>query len=191
MELLNNNNKYPKPMLKQNDTLAKKIIGLVSVVIFLVVVGMGKYKPLLEVEFPFNRYLFAHIIGVLNSIVSILLVIALVQIKNKNVEGHKKTMLAAIITSVLFLVFYILHHISNADTAFGGVGFIRYIYYPLLISHIILAATILPFILFTAYQGLTNQFAKHKKLAKITWPLWLFVSASGVIVYLMIKPYYS
>jgi putative membrane protein len=126
-----------------------------------------------------------------NTIVSVLLVVGLMQVKNKNLSGHKNTMLTAIILSSLFLVFYIIHHISNGDTAYDGNGSTKYIYYTLLISHIALASVILPFILFSAYQSLSGQFEKHKKISKITWPLWLYVSVSGVIVFLFINPYYS
>jgi putative membrane protein len=176
--------------MKRNDQLANGIIITLSVVIFAVVVLMGKYKLLIDVEYPFNRYLFAHIIGILNTIVSILLFIGLLQAKNKKFNQHKRTMLSAIGVSVLFLVFYILHHLSNPDTVYGGIGPVKLIYYFLLITHIILAASILPFILVTAYRALSGQNERHVKIAKITWPLWLYVSVSGVLVYLFISPYY-
>ena len=100
-------------------------------------------------------------------------------------------MLTAFCFSSLFLVSYILHHLLTVDTHYGGEGPVRYFYFPLLITHIILAATILPFILLTTYRGLTSDFANHRKIAKITYPIWLYVSISGVIVYLLISPYYS
>ncbi len=179
-----------KPLIKQNDKLANIVIITLSVVVFAVVVLMGKYKPLLNVTFGFDRYIFAKIIALLNTTVAVLLLAGLVQVKNKNFQGHKKMMLGAIALSALFLIFYIIHHISNPDTAFGGIGPIKYIYYFLLITHIILAATILPFILLTAYRALYGGYEKHKKMAKYTWPLWFYVSVSGVIVYLFISPYY-
>lgn len=179
-----------KPSIKQNNTAANIVIITLSVVVFSIVVLMGKFKPLITTQFPFDRYLFAHIIAILNTLVSVLLVVGLLQAKNKNFVGHKRSMLAAIISSALFLVFYILHHISNPDTSFGGIGPVKIVYNSLLISHIILAATMLPFILFTAYRALSGQYAKHVKMAKYTWPLWLYISVSGVIVYLFISPYY-
>jgi putative membrane protein len=100
-------------------------------------------------------------------------------------------MMGAIVLSVLFLVSYIAHHLLAGDTKFGGEGAIRLVYFVILITHIFLAAVILPFILFTAYRSLTGEYDKHKKLAKYTWPLWLYVSVTGVIVYLMISPYYG
>jgi putative membrane protein len=178
------------PVLKQDNKKAKLLIFTVSIVVFLVVIAMGKFKPLIDVEFPFDRFIFAKMNGVINTIVSVLLVIALMQVKNKNSIGHKKSMLVAIALSSLFLVFYIIHHISNADTSFGGIGSIKYIYYFLLISHIFLASAILPFILYSAYYALSGQYESHKKVSKYTWPLWLYVSVTGVIVFLFIQPYY-
>jgi putative membrane protein len=112
-------------------------------------------------------------------------------VKQKKFTRHRNVMLTAFGFSSLFLVSYILHHLLTADTHFGGQGAIRYFYFPLLITHIFLAATILPFILLTTYRGLTSDFANHRKIAKITYPIWLYVSISGVIVYLLISPYYS
>ena len=100
-------------------------------------------------------------------------------------------MLWAIGFSVLFLVSYICHHLFTGETSYGGSGLIKLVYYFILITHIVLAGIILPFILFTAYRGLTAEFHKHKKLARITWPLWFYVAVTGVIVYLMISPYYN
>ena len=100
-------------------------------------------------------------------------------------------MMGAMVLSFFFLVSYILHHLLTVDTHFGGEGAIRYFYFPLLITHIVLAATILPFILLTTYRALTGDFSAHKKIARITYPIWLYVSISGVLVYLLISPYYS
>jgi putative membrane protein len=100
-------------------------------------------------------------------------------------------MLAAILFSVLFLVSYIAHHLFAGDTKFGGEGTMKGIYYFILLTHIPLAAIILPFILFAAYRGLTGEYAAHKKMVKYTWPLWLYVSITGVLVYIFISPYYG
>jgi putative membrane protein len=96
----------------------------------------------------------------------------------------------AMLLSVLFLLSYICHHLFAGDTSFGGKGLIRYVYYIILITHIILAAIVLPFILFTAYRALIDEREKHRKLAKITWPLWFYVAVTGPVVYLLISPYY-
>jgi putative membrane protein len=100
-------------------------------------------------------------------------------------------MMSAMILSVLFLVSYIAHHLLSGNTTFGGTGAIRHVYFFILITHIFLAAVILPFILFTAYRGLTAEYPAHRKLARITWPIWFYVSVTGVVVYLMISPYYT
>ena len=178
-----------KAVIKQNDKQAKIIIAILSIVVFLVVVSLGKFK-LLDVQLPFDRHIFAKINAIINSIVSVLLIIGLTQGKKKTFEAHKKTMLTAFAFSTLFLLTYICSHLFNADTPFGGVEFVKYIYYFILITHIVLAATILPFILFTVYSGLTAQFENHKKIARITFPIWLYVSITGVLVYLFIAPYY-
>jgi putative membrane protein len=100
-------------------------------------------------------------------------------------------MLWAMLLSVLFLVSYICHHLFTGETPYGGSGLVRLVYLFILFTHIPLAGIILPFILFTAYRGLTAEYDKHRKLAKRTWPLWVYVSVTGVIVYLMISPYYT
>ena len=177
-----------KALLQRNDKLAYQVIGLLSVVVFLVVVSLGRFK-LTNVELGFDPHIFAKINAAINSTVSVLLILGLYLVKQRKYEAHRNAMFAAIALSSLFLVSYILHHLFTMDTHFGGQGTIRYFYYPLLISHIILAAVILPFILLTAYRALTADFQAHKKIAKITFPVWLYVSISGVLVYLLISPY--
>ena len=177
-----------KALLQRNDKLAYQVIGLLSVVVFLVVVSLGRFK-LTNVELGFDPHIFAKINAAINSTVSVLLILGLYLVKQRKYEAHRNAMFAAIALSSLFLVSYILHHLFTMDTHFGGQGTIRYFYYPLLISHIILAAVILPFILLTAYRALTADFQAHKKIAKFTFPVWLYVSISGVLVYLLISPY--
>lgn len=178
-----------KPIIEKNDKLAKIIIWTLSIVVFLVVVALDRIPPP-AFPFDFDVHIFAFLNAVVNSIVSILLVAGLITAKKGQLELHKKIMFTAIIFSVLFLVFYITHHLFAGSTVFGGIGMIKYVYYVLLISHIILAAVILPFILFTAYRALTGEYAKHKKIARYTWPIWFYVTVSGVLVYIMIQPYY-
>ena len=153
----------------------------------------------------FDPHLFATVNAIINSTVAILLLLALWAVKNKKFILHKKLMLAAILLSVLFLISYVAHHLLSGETKFGDLnhdgilgsdekflaGDKRYFYYALLITHIPLAAIILPFILFTAYRSLSGDYIKHKKLARITWPIWLYVAVSGVVIYWMISPYYS
>jgi len=179
-----------KALLQRNDKVAYQVIGVLSVVVFLVVVSLGKFK-LLNIELGFDPHLFAKFNAVINSGVALALLTGLFLVKQKQYVYHQLVMLGAMVLSALFLVSYILHHLLTMDTHFGGQGAIRYFYFPLLITHIFLAAVILPFILLTAYRGLTGDLHKHKKIARITFPIWLYVSISGVLVYLLISPYYS
>jgi putative membrane protein len=177
------------PLFKKNDKLARWLIGIFSAVVFMVVVLLGNFK--LEIDLGFDVHIFARINAIINTVIAVLLIAALVAVKNKKYVLHRQLMMTALVLSVLFLLSYIAHHMLAGDTKFGGVGFIRMLYFVILISHIFLAAVILPFILFTAYRGLTGEYANHRKLAKITWPIWFYVAITGPIVYLMISPYYS
>ena len=178
-----------QPTIQKNDALAYVLIGILSVIVFAAVVMLKKVH--LQVEVGFDVHVFAAINAVINSMVSVLLIAALVFVKQKKYTLHKKAMLAAMVLSVLFLVSYIAHHLLSGSTVYGGVGAVKYFYLFILITHIILAGIILPFILLTVYRGLTSEFNMHKKIARITFPIWLYVSITGVIVYLMISPYYN
>jgi putative membrane protein len=131
-----------------------------------------------------------HVIGFLNSTTALSLMIGFVAIKNKNVETHRKAMGAAFVQGAVFLVLYILYHISNPSTPFGGEGIIRPIYYFLLISHIVLSIGVVRLVLLAIYHALTGEIDLHKKIVKWAFPIWLYVSISGVLVYLLISPYY-
>ena len=174
---------------QKNDKKANVLIILFSVVVFVAVVVLSKLK--IEVELPFNVHLFAQVNAVINSLVSILLVVGLLSVKNGKYALHKTVMMTAMVLSLLFLVSYICHHLFSDSTSYLGEGAIKYVYYFILITHILLAAIILPFILYTSYRALIAEWPQHKKLAKITWPIWFYVSVTGVIVYLMISPYYN
>ena len=177
------------PLITKNDKLARLLIIVVSFVVFTAIVILSRVK--LDVDLGFDVHVFATVNAVINSLVSITLVVAYVAIRKKQYIMHRNLMYGAIVLSILFLVSYILHHLLAGDTRFGGEGAIRYVYFFILITHIILAAIILPFILFTAYRALTGEFEKHKKISRYTFPLWLYVSITGVLVYLMISPYYT
>lgn len=177
-----------KPVLQKNDSKARVLIFTVSAVVFAAVVILNRIQ--LDVNLPFSPHVFASVSAIINSIVSVLLIAGLLTAKQKNYELHKKIMLAAIVLSVLFLLSYIAHHLLAGETKFGGEGALKTIYYLILFTHIPLAGIILPFILFTAYRALIGEYDKHKKLTRITWPVWLYVAVTGVIVYWMISPYY-
>ena len=178
-----------KAEMKKNDKLAKTLIYLVSSVVFLVVVSL-RYLKFTNVDLGFNVHLLAKANALINGTVAVLLVAALVAVKNKNFEAHKKLMKGAIYLSVLFLVTYIGHHMFAGETEFPKDNSMRGFYLVILSTHIVLAAIILPFILFTAYRALIAEFPAHKKLARYTWPIWFYVAVTGVVVYFMISPYY-
>lgn len=192
-----------QPSLTKNDKKAKLLIYTVSVVVFAAVVFLSKYK--LDVDLGFDVHVFAKTNAIINSMVALLLLAGLFAVKQKKYELHKKIMLTAISLSVLFLLSYIAHHLLAGDTKYGDINHdgilsidekslaenLRMFYYFILITHIPLAAIILPFILFTAYRALTGEYDKHRKLVRITWPVWFYVAVTGVAVYLMISPYYN
>lgn len=191
-----------EPVWKRKDKKASVIIITFSIIVFVAVVLLNRVK--LEVDLGFDVHLFALINAMLNSTVAILLIAALVAVKKKHYEIHKRIMLTAMTLSVLFLISYVCHHLFAGDTVYGDLdqdgvlsdlerseaGTMRKVYIIVLLTHIPLAGLILPFILFTAYRGLTADWLRHKKLARITWPVWLYVALSGVAVYWMISPYY-
>lgn len=187
---------------KKNDKKAGTLIFLFSAVVFAAVVLLGRVK--LNIQTGFNVHVFAQINAIINSCVAILLLAGLVAIKSKRQVLHRNIMMSAMLLSVLFLLSYICHHLLAGETRFGdtdhngvvselekaAVGNSRMIYYIILGTHIPLAGIILPFILFSAYRALTGEFEKHKKLVRITWPVWFYVAVTGVVVYRMISPYY-
>jgi putative membrane protein len=177
------------PVLTKNDKKARTLILVFSAIVFIAIIALGRVK--LNVDLGFDEHVFAFINSIINSIVAVLLVAALIAVKTKHYLLHKKMMLAAMVLSILFLISYICHHLFAGETKFGGTGTAKTIYYIILGTHIPLAGLILPFILFTAYRALIAEFPQHKKLARITWPVWFYVAVTGVIVYWMISPYYE
>lgn len=130
------------------------------------------------------------IYATLNGLTALLLITAVIQIKKGNRKAHEQLIKTAIVFSMLFLILYIIYHITSDSTKFGGEGTIKYLYYFVLLTHIVLSVVVIPFVLITFVRGFTGQFVAHKKIAKITFPLWLYVAISGVVVYIMISPYY-
>ncbi|MBK7108885.1 MAG: DUF420 domain-containing protein [Chitinophagales bacterium] len=127
----------------------------------------------------------------LNSCVFILLLSGYYFIRHNKIRQHKYCMISAFSLSGLFLISYVFYHAATESTKYGGEGIIKYIYYFILLTHIVLAALVLPFILITLSRALSQRFDKHKRIARITLPIWLYVSFTGVIVYFMISPYYA
>ena len=177
-----------------SDKFIAKLISSVSIFVLIVVVILQ--SKLLNI-FPDKTVIPSWVFflpafnAIVNGICSLLLILSLYFIKRKDISTHKKLNIAAFILSSLFLVSYIIFHATGIKTTYGGEGTIRTIYYIILISHIILAAVVLPLVLFSFQKGLQMQVEKHKKLVRWSYPIWLYVTVTGVIVYLMISPYYT
>ncbi len=139
-----------------------------------------------ETDLSFLPRIYAFI----NFLTAIVLVMALRAIRQKKIMKHRNLMIAALVMSALFLILYVIYHSTAESTKYGGEGLLKYIYYVILISHILLSAMIVPTVLVTLVRALKGDFERHKKLAKWTWPIWFYVAISGVIVYLMISPFY-
>jgi putative membrane protein len=188
--------------IQKNDSKAKYLIWIFSVVIFFAVTALERVT--LNVNLGFNPHVFAMINAAINSAVALLLIAGLYTAKQKLLKTHRKIMLTAIVLSIFFLVSYILHHLFAGSTLYGdsdhngivdaieksAVGNMRYVYFFLLGTHILMAGVSLPFILFTAYRALIGENERHRKIAKITWPMWLYVAITGPVVYWMISRYY-
>jgi putative membrane protein len=164
-----------------------RVAYVVSAVVLLLVGLMRQYKIDLGVDFSFLPPIHA----TLNGICAVILVVALYFIKNKQVEQHRKAIYAAMLCSGLFLLSYVLYHFTTPETKYGGEGIMRTVYFILLITHVVLAAVILPFILLTFNRAFTGQYERHKKMARWVFPLWLYVAITGPICYLMLRPYYT
>ena len=177
----------------ENKTVEKKFktpIIIVSVVIPLAVVLLFSIRLK---DFGINvepLTFLPPIYAAINGITALLLILGVLAIKKGNRALHNKLMTSAIACSLVFLLMYVAYHMTTEATKFGGEGAIKYVYFFLLITHIALSVTIIPLVLFTYVRALSGEFDRHKKLAKITFPLWLYVAVTGVIVYLMIAPYY-
>lgn len=160
-------------------------ITLLSIAIPLVVAVLFGVK--IDLELPvFLPPIYAGI----NGLTSILLIGAFWAVKNKKIELHETLIKLCIVLSAIFLLLYVLYHMTSDSTSYGGEGTIRTLYFFILISHILLSIAVIPFVLVTFVRGITKDVERHKKIARITFPLWLYVTVSGVVVYLMISPYY-
>lgn len=170
----------------QDKKKYNRLIIFLSISIPLTVAALFGVK--LDLELPiFLPPIYASV----NGLTSMLLIAAFWAVKNKRIQLHEKIMKAAIILSGLFLIMYVLYHMTSDSTSYGGDGPLKTIYFFILISHILLSIVVIPFVLITFVRGITNDIERHKKIARITFPLWLYVTLTGVIVYIMISPYYN
>lgn len=164
----------------------QKLIVAISVIVPLVVAALFRVK-IPGYDFSFLPPIYASI----NGITAVLLIVAVVSIKNGKRHVHELLMKLCIGLSVAFLIMYVLYHMTSETTHYGGEGVIRYVYFFILGTHIILSIVIIPLVLFTFTRALNDDFDRHRALAKYTFPIWLYVAITGVIVYLMISPYYN
>lgn len=172
--------------MAENKEPYRKLIIALSVIIPLAVAALFGVK-IPGYDFSFLPPIYASV----NGLTAILLVIAVIAIKNGKRLLHERLMKVCIFLSASFLVMYILYHITSESTHYGGEGFLKYLYVFILITHILLSVVVIPFVLFTFVRALSGNFERHRALAKFTFPLWLYVAVTGVIVYLMISPYYK
>jgi len=177
-----------------NDKSITRLILGVSIFVFAVVVILqSKILTVFpdKAAIPSWVFFLPTLNAIINGTCSVLLILSLYFIRRKDISTHKKLNITTFILSSLFLVSYIIFHATGIKTTYGGTGAIRTIYYFILVTHIILAAIVLPLVLFSFQKGLQMQVEKHKRLVRWSYPIWLYVTISGVVVYLMISPYYT
>jgi putative membrane protein len=169
--------------------LNEKLVNIISILIPIVV------ALLLGIPYKFDLGAWTKQVPAVNAVINTLTALSLIggyiAIKNKKIDLHRTFMLLSVLLGLFFLVGYVIYHLSNKSTHFGGTGLIAYIYFILLFSHIILAAVVVYFVLKALFYAVIQDFEKHKKVVKYALPIWLYVSITGVIVFLMIEPYYT
>lgn len=177
--------------LEAKEAKYKKIITALSIVIPIAVAALFGIN-LRKLGFNVAPLTFLPpIYATINGVTAVLLIAAVIAIKKGNQKLHEQLNTSAIVCSLLFLVMYIAYHMTSDSTSFGGEGVIKYVYYFILITHVVLSIVVIPFVLITYMRAQLGKFPEHKKIAKKTFPLWLYVAVTGVIVYLMISPYYA
>lgn len=164
----------------------KKLIIALSIIIPVAVAALFGIKIK-----GFDTHFLPPIYAAVNGLTAVFLVAAVMAIKNKKQKLHENLMKVCIGLSISFLLMYVTYHITSENTPYGGTGAMKYVYFFILITHILLSVIIIPLVLFTYVKAWSGKFEQHRKLAKITFPLWLYVAVTGVVVYLMISPYYS
>jgi len=177
--------------MKKQDSVFVPLIIALSVIIPIVVALLMLFPDVFHIEsesIDFSSLPFFH--AILNGSTAVLLLTGFVLIKNKKANLHKAAMLSAFVLSSVFLVSYVTSKLTNAPVPFEGEGVIRYVYFFILISHIILSVFVLPLALFSIYRGMTGEIAKHKSIVKYTFPIWMYVAITGVLVYILMSPYY-
>jgi len=177
--------------MKKKDSFFVPLIISLSIIIPIVVALLMLFPDVLHIQsesIDFSSLPFFH--AILNGSTAVLLFTGFILIKNKKTNLHKISMLSAFVLSSVFLLSYVTSKLTNSPVPFGGEGVIRYIYFFILISHIILSVLVLPLALFSIYRGMTGEIEKHKAIVKYTFPVWIYVAITGVLVYILMSPYY-
>ncbi len=178
-------------MNRLSDKAFFRIALIVSIVVFVLVILLNKRVLNPPTEFPYFIYKLPLLHAIINGTCAILLILSLKAIRAKNITKHKLLNLSAFGLSALFLISYVVYHFFVPETTYGGEGFLRYVYYTILISHVILAAIVLPLILLSFWYALNKKIDNHRKIVHFSYPIWLYVAVTGVLVYLLISPYYT
>ena len=176
--------------MKKKDNVFVPVIIALSIIIPLAVAALMYIPETLRITTDNDLRFLPTVHAVLNGSTAILLVLGYYFIKNKNSKNHRIMMMTAFIFSSVFLVSYVASKLTNDPISYGGEGFLRYLYFFILISHIALSVPVLPLALFSMYRGMTGEIEKHKKIVKWTFPIWMYVTVTGVLVYLFMYPYY-
>lgn len=183
-------NQSPRTLSSDKEKKLRIVVWIVTALVLVLVALMR--RPELRVSLPEGMHLdfLPAVHAVLNSAVAVFLITGIIAVKQRNYLKHQRCMTSAMILSAVFLLCYVAYHFTNVETKFGGVGMIRSMYFFLLITHILAAATSFPLILLTYLAGWSDQRERHRRLAKITFPIWLYVAITGPICYVMLRPYY-
>ncbi len=177
--------------MKKQDSFFVPLIIALSIIIPIAVALLMLFPDVFHIKsdsIDFSSLPFFH--AILNGSTAVLLFTGFILIKNKKTQSHKVAMLSAFVLSSVFLLSYVTSKLTNAPVPFGGEGMIRYVYFFILVSHIILSIPVLPLALFSIYRGMTGEIEKHKSLVKWTFPIWMYVAITGVMVYVLMSPYY-
>ena len=175
---------------KSSDGWVVPLIIVLSVAVPAAVAALLMFPDVLSLEMGIERSTLPAFHAILNGTTAILLLLGLGFIRKKNIKGHKRAMLAAFSLSAVFLISYVISKLNAAPVPYGGEGFIRGLYFFILISHIVLSVAVLPLAMFAIYRGLTDEISRHKKIVRWAFPIWLYVAVTGVLVYVFMQPYY-
>lgn len=178
-------------MIKSSERTIFRIVFSVSILVFLLVIVLNKRIIPVPANIPNFAYYLPKLNAIINGTCFVLLLISLYFVRHRKFEIHKKINITAFFLSSLFLISYVTYHYLVSETSYGGEGILKYFYYFILTTHIILAAIVLPLILLSFYYGLKDNRYKHRKIVRWSYPIWLYVTFTGVLVYLLLSPYYN